>query len=73
VVLWVDEHVRERPVYQGGTTLQFVEPDPAWAHYTDSGLVRAASAIYCPLVAQLFDFYLSVRASQIEALPYHSS
>jgi SNF2 family DNA or RNA helicase len=63
--------VGERLVYRGEeTAFEFVEPGRAFAFDSDGALLRLASEAYRIRLAYLFDPYLAVSASQIEALPH---
>ncbi len=71
LVFRVDGRVGERLVYRGEeTSFQFVEAGRAYAFDADGGLLRLASEAYRIRLAHLFDPYLAVSASQIEALPH---
>jgi hypothetical protein len=70
LVFRVDGRVGERLVYRGEeSSFEFVEPGRAYAFDADGGLLRLASEAYRIRLAHLFDPYLAVSASQIEALP----
>ncbi len=63
--------VAERLVYRGEETdLEFIGQGRAYAFDADAGLLRLASEAYRIRLAHLFDPYLAVSASQIEALPH---
>jgi hypothetical protein len=71
LVFRVDGRVGERLVYRGEeSSFEFVEPGRAYAFDADGGLLRLASEAYRIRLAHLFDPYLAVSASQIEALPH---
>ncbi len=71
LVFRVDGRVGERLVYRGEeTSFEFVEAGRAYAFDSDGGLLRLASEAYRIRLAHLFDPYLAVSASQIEALPH---
>ncbi|MER8599361.1 DUF3883 domain-containing protein [Mesorhizobium sp. M1339] len=63
--------VAERLVYRGEETgFELVTTGRAYAFDADAGLLRLASEAYRIRLAHLFDPYLAVSASQIEALPH---
>ncbi|MBI5313192.1 MAG: DUF3883 domain-containing protein [Methylocystis sp.] len=63
--------VSERLVYRGEEAgFNFIEAGHAYAFDADAGLLRLASEAYRIRLAYLFDPYLAVSASQIEALPH---
>jgi SNF2 family DNA or RNA helicase len=71
LVFRVDGRVGERLVYRGEeTSFEFVEAGRTYAFDSDGGLLRLASEAYRIRLAHLFDPYLAVSASQIEALPH---
>lgn len=71
LVFRVDGRVGERLVYRGEeTNFEFVEAGRAYAFDADGGLLRLASEAYRIRLAYLFDPYLAVSSSQIEALPH---
>jgi hypothetical protein len=71
LVFRVDGRVGERLVYRGEeTSLEPVAGGRAYAFDADGGLLRLASEAYRIRLAHLFDPYLAVNASQIEALPH---
>lgn len=71
LVFRVDGRVGERLVYRGEeTSFEFVEAGRTYAFDADGGLLRLASEAYRIRLAHLFDPYLAVSASQIEALPH---
>lgn len=71
LVFRVDGKVAERLVYRGEETgFEFVSAGRAYAFDADGGLLRLASEAYRIRLAHLFDPYLAVSASQIEALPH---
>jgi hypothetical protein len=71
LVFRVDGKVAERLVYRGEeTSFEFVSTGRAYAFNADGGLLRLASEAYRIRLAHLFDPYLAISASQIEALPH---
>ena len=67
----VNGRVGERLVYRGEeASFELVEAGRAYAFDADGGLLRLASEAYRIRLAHLFDPYLAVSASQIEALPH---
>jgi superfamily II DNA or RNA helicase len=71
LVFRVDGKVSERLVYRGEETgFEFVASGRAYAFDADGGLLRLASEAYRIRLAHLFDPYLAISASQIEALPH---
>ena len=71
LVFRVNGRVAERLVYRGEeTAFEIVAPGRAYAFDADGGLFRLASEAYRIRLAHLFDPYLAVSASQIEALPH---
>ena len=71
LVFRVDGRVGERLVYRGEEIgFEFVEAGRSYAFDADGGLLRLASEAYRIRLAYLFDPYLAVTASQIEALPH---
>jgi hypothetical protein len=71
LVFRVNGRVGERLVYRGEeTSLDLLESGRAYAFDADGGLLRLASEAYRIRLAYLFDPYLAVSASQIEALPH---
>src|SRR5260221_14455415 len=71
LVFRVDGRVGERLVYRGEeSSFEFVEAGRTYAFDADGGLLRLASEAYRIRLAYLFDPYLAVSASQIEALPH---
>ena len=63
--------VGERLVYRGEeTAFEVVEAGRTYGFDADGGLLRLASEAYRLRLAYLFDPYLAVSASQIEALPH---
>jgi SNF2 domain-containing protein len=71
IVFRVDGRVGERLLYRGEeTSFEFVEAGRSYAFDADGGLLRLASEAYRIRLAHLFDPYLAVTASQIEALPH---
>ncbi len=71
VVFRADGRVGERLVYRGDESVfEFVEGGRSYSFDADGGLLRLASEAYRVRLAHLFDPYLAVSASQIEALPH---
>jgi hypothetical protein len=71
LVFRANGRVGERLVYRGEeSAFQFVEAGHAFPFDADGGLLRLASEAYRIRLAYLFDPYLAVSASQIEALPH---
>lgn len=71
LIFRADGRVGERLVYRGEETgFEFVDPGRAYAFDADGGLLRLASEANRIRLAHLFDPYLAVSASQIEALPH---
>lgn len=71
LIFRVDGRVSERLVYRGDEAgLDVIEPGRAFAFDADGGLLRLASESSRIRLAHLFDPYLAVSASQIEALPH---
>ena len=71
LVFRVHGRVAERLVYRGEeTSFELVEAGRAYDFDADGGLLRLASEAYRIRLAHLFDPYLAVSASQIEALPH---
>src|SRR5260221_1995040 len=71
LVFRVDGRVGERLVYRGEeSSFEFVEAGRTYAFDADGALLRLASEAYRIRLAPLFDPYLAVSASQIEALPH---
>src|SRR5271154_3013159 len=71
VVFRVDGRVDQRLVYRGEEGgFDLLEAGRAYAFDADGGLLRLASEAYRIRLAHLFDPYLAVSASQIEALPH---
>ena len=71
VVFRVDRHVDQRLVIRGEEAgFEFVEAGRTYAFDADGGLFRLASVAYRIRLAYLFDPYIAVTASQIEALPH---
>ena len=63
--------VGERLVYRGDeAAFAIVKPGRTYGFDADGGLLRLASEAYRIRLAYLFDPYLAVTASQIEALPH---
>jgi hypothetical protein len=71
IVFRVNGRVGERLLYRGEESgFEYVEPGRSYAFDADGGLLRLASEAYRIRLAHLFDPYLAVTASQIEALPH---
>jgi superfamily II DNA or RNA helicase len=71
VVYRADGKVGERLVYRGEEAgFEFVEAGRRYAFDADGSLLRLASEAYRVRLAHLFDSYLAVSASRIEALPH---
>jgi hypothetical protein len=71
LVFRVDGRVGERLVYRGEESgFEFLQAGRSYAFDADGGLLRLASEAYRIRLAYLFDPYLAVSASQIEALPH---
>lgn len=71
LIFRVNGKVGERLLYRGEeATFELVEAGRAFAFDADGGLLRLASEAYRIRLAHLFDPYLAVSASQIEALPH---
>jgi superfamily II DNA or RNA helicase len=71
LVFRVNGRVGERLVYRGEEgAFELVEAGRAYAFDADGALLRLASEAYRIRLAHLFDPYLAVSASQIEALPH---
>jgi hypothetical protein len=71
LVFRVNGRIGERLVYRGEeASFETIEAGRSYAFDADGGLVRLASEAYRIRLAYLFDPYLAVSASQIEALPH---
>ena len=71
LVFRVDGRVGERLVYRGEEAgFELLDSGRAYAFDADGALLRLASEAYRLRLAHLFDPYLAVSASQIEALPH---
>jgi SNF2 family DNA or RNA helicase len=71
LVFRVSGRVGERLVYRGEEAgFEFLEAGRAYAFDADGALLRLASEAFRLRLAHLFDPYLAVSASQIEALPH---
>ena len=71
LVFRVDGRVGEQLVYRGEESgFEILEAGKAYAFDADGALLRLASEAYRIRLAYLFDPYLAVTASQIEALPH---
>ena len=71
IVFRANGRIRERLLYRGEEVgFEFLEPGRRFSFDADGGLLRLASEAYRIRLAHLFDPYLAVTASQIEALPH---
>src|SRR2546423_1058591 len=71
LVFRVNGRVGERLVYRGEESgFELLHPGRSCAFDADGGLLRLASEAYRIRLAYLFDPYLAVTASDIEALPH---
>ena len=71
LVFRVNGRVGERLVYRGEeATFDALEAGRTYGFDADGGLLRLASEAYRLRLAHLFDPYLAISASQIEALPH---
>jgi hypothetical protein len=71
LVFRVNGRVGERLVYRGEESgFEFLEAGRSYSFDADGGLLRLASEAYRIRLAYLFDPYLAVTASDIEALPH---
>jgi hypothetical protein len=71
IVFRVNGRVSERLVYRGEeSSFELLAAGRSYAFEADGGLLRLASEAYRIRLAYLFDPYLAVTASQIEALPH---
>jgi superfamily II DNA or RNA helicase len=71
LVFRVNGRVGERLLYRGEETgLELVEAGRTYGFDADGGLLRLASEAYRIRLAHLFDPYLAISTSQIEALPH---
>ena len=71
LVFRLDGRVHERLLYRGeDADLELVEEGRTFGFGADPGLLRLASEAYRIRLAYLFDPYLAVSASDIEALPH---
>src|ERR1700686_3839713 len=71
LVFRVNGRVGERLVYRGEeSSFESLEAGRSYGFYADGGLLRLASEAYRIRLAYLFDPYLAVSASQIEAFPH---
>jgi SNF2 family DNA or RNA helicase len=71
LVFRANGRVGERLLYRGEeTSLELVEAGRAYGFDADGGLLKLASEAYRIRLAHLFDPYLAVTTSQIEALPH---
>jgi SNF2 family DNA or RNA helicase len=71
LVFRVDGRVAERLVYRGEeSAFELDEAGHTYGFDADGALLRLASEAYRIRLAHLFDPYLAVSASQIEALPH---
>ena len=71
LVFRIDGRVGERLVYRGEeSAFEFVERGRSFGFDADGGLLRLASEAYRIRLAHLFDPYIAVSASRIDALPH---
>jgi SNF2 family DNA or RNA helicase len=71
LVFRVDGRVGERLVYRGDeVAFELIDAGRTYGFDADGALLRLASEAYRIRLAHLFDPYLAVSASQIEALPH---
>jgi len=71
VVFRLDGRVGERLVYRGEeTNFEIFNAGRTYSFDADGALLRLASEAYRIRLAHLFDPYLAISASQIEALPH---
>ncbi len=71
LVFKVDGHIRERLIYRGEESgLALVAAGRSFAFDADGALVKLASEAFRIRLAHLFDPYLAISSSQIEALPH---
>ena len=71
LVFRVDGRVGERLVYRGEENgFELADAGRSYAFDADGGLLRLASEAYRIRLAHLFDPYLAISCSQIEALPH---
>lgn len=71
LVFHANGKIGERLVYRGDeSAFEVIEPGRTYSFDADGGLLRLASEAYRIRLAYLFDPYLAVTASQIEALPH---
>ncbi len=71
LIFRIDGKVGERLVYRGEESgFEFVEAGRTFGFDADGALLRLASEAYRIRLAHLFDPYLAISASQIEALPH---
>lgn len=71
IVFRVDGRVGERPVFRGDeAAFEIIQSGKSYAFDADGELLRLASEAYRIRLAHLFDPYLAISASQIEALPH---
>lgn len=71
LVFRLDGHVHERLLYRGEEAdLELVEEGRTFGFGADAALLRLASEAFRIRLAHLFDPYLAVTASDIEALPH---
>ncbi len=71
VTFRADGRVGERLLYRGDeTTMSLAEAGRGYGFDADGDLLRLASEAYRIRLAHLFDPYLAISASQIEALPH---
>jgi superfamily II DNA or RNA helicase len=71
LIFRIEGKVSERLVYRGEESgFEFVEAGRTFGFDADGALLRLASEAYRIRLAHLFDPYLAISASQIEALPH---
>ena len=71
LVFRVDGKIAERLVYRGEeANFELIAPGRSYGFDADGSLLRLAAEAYRLRLAHLFDPYLAVTASQIEALPH---
>jgi hypothetical protein len=71
LVFRIDGRIAERLVYRGEeTAFEVIEAGRTYGFDADGALLRLVAEAYRLRLAHLFDPYLAVSASQIEALPH---
>jgi superfamily II DNA or RNA helicase len=71
VVFRVDGKIGERLVYRGEeSAFELIDPGRTYTFDADGGRLRLASEAYRIRLAYLFDPYLAISSSQVEALPH---